>query len=88
MKKIAAALIAATMLTTPLIVQGTALAAPAPVVQPDKPAVATTHAVTVKKHHAQKHKVKKHVAKKQKHSKHVRHAAHSKSQVVTKSAAK
>jgi hypothetical protein len=98
MRKIAAALIAATMFTTPLFVQGTAFATPAPVVQPDKPAVAKTHAVTVKKHHVQKHKVtkhsvkkhsaKRHLAKKQKHSKHVRHAMHSKSQVVAKSAAK
>jgi len=84
MRKIAAALIAATMFTIPVFAQGTAPAVSTPMTQPAKAAVAKPNVVTVKKHHGKghhvkKHHVKKHTAKQAKHIRNVRHAKPSKS---------
>ena len=79
MRKIAAALIAATMFTIPVFAQGTAPAVSTPMTQPAKAAVAKPNVVTVKKHHVKKHHVKKHTAKQAKHIRNVRHAKPSKS---------
>jgi hypothetical protein len=72
LKKLAAALIAVTMFTAPVLAQSAAPVGPAPATQPIKAKSAVKH-VKIKKHTMKKATVARHRT----HIKHVRHSAKS-----------
>jgi hypothetical protein len=89
LKKVAAALIAVTMFSAPVLAQSVAPVSPTPAPQTIKATKSPVKHVTMKKHTVKKHTVKKHAVKKvrvARHHMHVKHVRHAKAAKLAHSA--
>ena len=89
LKKVAAALIAVTMFSAPVLAQSVAPVSPTPAPQTIKATKSPVKHVQMKRHTAKKHTVKRHTVKKvrvAKHHMHVKHVRHAKSKTLSHSA--
>jgi len=83
-KKVAAALIAVTMFSAPVLAQSVAPVSPTPAPQTIKATKSPVKHVQMKKHTAKKHTAKK--VRVAKHHMHVKHVRHAKSKALSHSA--
>ena len=84
LKKVAAALIAVTMFSAPVLAQSVAPVSPTPAPQTIKATKSPVKHVQMKKHTAKKHTAKK--VRVAKHHMHVKHVRHAKSKALSHSA--
>ena len=88
-KKVAAALIAVTMFSAPVLAQSVAPVSPTPAQQSIKATKSPVKHVTMKKHTVKMHTAKKHTVKKARvarHHMHVKHVRHAKAAKLAHSA--